>query len=151
MIISVFTGAEQSQMTEAWRVETLVAVLALVAVRLLSTKLLASARPDEAVAPETLGPEALAILAGHYGEPSGGWTHRSLLVAVARLAAALVDGPGISNPSTWRKNLWVRTRAKAHGYPHEVAPRRQETERRPRQPLRRTSFRSLGLHRIPLT
>ena len=105
-------GAEQSQMTEAWRVETLVAVLAIVAVRLLSTKLLASARPDEAVAPETLGPEALAILAGHYGEPSGGWTHRSLLVAVARLGGFPARrGDGLPGWQTiwrgWQRLLWM--------------------------------------------
>ena len=79
------TGVEQSQMSAAYRLENLVAVLAVVAVRLLQTKQLAVARPDELVGPETFGEEALALLAARSGEPDGGWTHRTLLVALARL------------------------------------------------------------------
>jgi hypothetical protein len=105
-------GVEQSQMSQAYRLETLVAVLAIVAVRLLSTKLLAGARPDEAIAPGAFGPEALAILAGQSGAPPGGWTHRSLLVAVARLGGFLArrhDGlPGWQTIwRGWQRLLWM--------------------------------------------
>lgn len=105
-------GVEQSQMSQAYRLETLVAVLAIVAVRLLSTKLLAGARPDEAIAPGAFGPAALAILAGQYGQPPGGWTHRSLLVAVARLGGFLARrGDGLPGWQTiwrgWQRLLWM--------------------------------------------
>ena len=56
------TGAEASQLEAAYRLETLVAVLAIVAVRLLNAQWLARARPDEAVAADAFGPHALAIL-----------------------------------------------------------------------------------------
>jgi hypothetical protein len=108
-------GVEQSQLSQAYRLETLVTVLAIVAVRLLSTKLLAGTRPDEAIAPAAFGPEALAILAGPSGAPPGGWTHRSLLVAVARLGgfpAHRQDGlPGWQ--TIWRG--WQRLRWMSQG------------------------------------
>ena len=105
-------GVEQSQLAQAYRWESLAAVLAIVAVRLLNTKLLAGARPGEAIAPGVFGPEALAILAGQYGAPPGGWTHHSLLVAVARLGGFLArrhDGlPGWQTIwRGWQRLLWM--------------------------------------------
>ena len=66
-----------------------IAILAIVAVRLLNTKLLARAKPDEPVKASEFGPEALAILKANYGEPNGGWTNASLFVAIARLGGFL--------------------------------------------------------------
>ena len=57
--------------------------------RLLNMKLLATTRPDDPVSDEVIGPEALAILAAHYGKPVGGWTHATVLVAIARLGGFL--------------------------------------------------------------
>jgi hypothetical protein len=90
------THIEESQLTTAEEVKALLGVLALVAVRLLNMKLLAANRPDEAPVPETLPPEGWAILEIKYGEPADGWTHHSLLVAIARLGGFLArrsDGP----------------------------------------------------------
>jgi len=81
------TGAqiEKSQLETAERLQALLGVLAVVAVRLLNTKLLAHVHPHQAVDQQILGPEALAILDALIGEPESGWTYQSLLVAIARL------------------------------------------------------------------
>ena len=106
------TGAEASQLEAAYRLETLVAVLAIVAVRLLNAQWLARARPDEAVAADAFGPHALAILAEEWGEPPGGWTQRSALVAVARLGGFLArTGDGQPGWQTiwrgWHRLMWM--------------------------------------------
>jgi hypothetical protein len=83
------TTVEESQLERGYRLETLIAILAIVAVRLLNTKLLARTEPDEPVNAGEFGPEALAILKAKYGEPKGGWTNASLFVAIARLGGFL--------------------------------------------------------------
>jgi hypothetical protein len=55
-------GVEESQLERGYRLEPLIAVLAVVAVRLLSTKLLARSRPESFEAAGSFGPEMLAIL-----------------------------------------------------------------------------------------
>jgi hypothetical protein len=106
------SGVQDSQLERAYRIESLVAVLAVVAVRLLNAKHLARARPDELVDPDVFGPEALAILAGKFGRPAQDWTHRTVLVAVARLGGFLArrhDGmPGWQTLwRGWQRLLWM--------------------------------------------
>lgn len=110
------TSMESSQLETAQRITALLGILAVVAVRLLNMKLLALTRPDEPVSEEVIGPEALAILAAQYGRPAGGWTHATVLVAIARLGGFLArksDGqPGWL--TIWRglrQLLWS-----IHGY-----------------------------------
>ena len=79
------TRIEDSQLAKAQRIEALLGILAVVAVRLLNRKLLATTRPQEAVAAEDLGPEVLAILEGTLGRPAEGWTNRTVLRSIARL------------------------------------------------------------------
>jgi len=79
------TGIEQSQLSTAGRITALLGILAVVAVRLLNMKLLATTRPDDPVSPEELSPEAFEVLEAKFGRPKEGWTHRSTLRAVARL------------------------------------------------------------------
>jgi hypothetical protein len=79
------TGIEDSQLTKAHRIEALLGILAVVAVRLVNRKLLATSRPQEAVAPEDLGPEVLAILGATFGRPVEGWTNRTVLRSIARM------------------------------------------------------------------
>jgi len=76
---------EESQLRRAYRLESLVAILAIVAVRLLHTKHAARARPDERVDVKVFGQQAIEILAKKFGTPRGGWTNRELLRALARL------------------------------------------------------------------
>src|ERR1035437_10148952 len=77
-------GVAESQLERADRLEPLIAVLAVVAVRLLSTKLLARSRPGSFEAAASFGPEMAALLERKLGEPKGGWTNRKLIRAVAR-------------------------------------------------------------------
>ncbi len=105
-------GAEESQMEQAYRIETLVAVLAIVAVRLLNAKWLARTRGAEPVDAEVFGPQALKLLAARFGQPAGGWTHQSVLIAVARLGGFLArkhDGlPGWQTIwRGWQRLMWM--------------------------------------------
>ena len=105
-------GVEDSQLERAYRIESLVAVLAVVAVRLLNAKWLARARPEEPVEADVFGPEALTLLAGRFGVPAEGWTHRTVLVAMARLGGFLArrhDGlPGWQTIwRGWQRLMWM--------------------------------------------
>lgn len=105
-------GAEESQLEEGYRIETLLGVLALVAVRLLNLQHLAQAHPDAPVAPQIFGPEALALLGLICGVPVTGWTHHKLMVAIARLGgfpARKSDGlPGWQRIwRGWQRLLWM--------------------------------------------
>jgi hypothetical protein len=103
---------EDSQLARGGRLEPLIAVLAVVAVRLLNTKLLARSQPDGSEAKESFGPEALAILEKRYGRPKGGWSNQNVLVATARLGGFLArkhDGmPGWQTPwRGWQRLMWM--------------------------------------------
>ena len=110
------TGIEQSQLATAQRLTALLAILAVVAARLLNLKLLATTCPALPVSLEEVGPEALAILQARYGQPSAGWTYGSLLVAIARLGGFLArksDGsPGWR--TIWRG--WQKLMLLVQGY-----------------------------------
>jgi hypothetical protein len=79
------TGIERSQLASAQRLEALLGILALVAVRLLNRKLLATTRPDDAVEAEELGEDALRILEASFGKPPENWTNRQVVRGIARL------------------------------------------------------------------
>lgn len=105
-------GVEDSQLETGDRLEALIGVLAVVAVRLLSTKLLARSRPDSFEATESFGPQMLAILEHKWGLPQGGWTNRNVLVATARLGGFLArkrDGlPGWQTIwRGWHRLTWM--------------------------------------------
>lgn len=105
-------GAEDSQMERAYRIESLVAVLAVVAVRLFNSKWLARTRPDEPVDAKIFGPELLALLGAKFGVPEGGWTHQSALVGIARVGGFLArrsDGmPGWQTIwRGWNRLIWM--------------------------------------------
>jgi hypothetical protein len=105
-------GVEESQLETAERLEALIAVLALVALRLLSTKLLARSRPDSNEAAESFGPEMLMILEKKLGKPKGGWTNRNVLVTTARLGGFIgrkSDGmPGWQTIwRGWQRLMWM--------------------------------------------
>jgi hypothetical protein len=105
-------GVEDSQLERGGRLEPLMAVLAVVAVRLLNTKMLARSQPDGWEAKESFGPEALAILEKKFGRPKGGWTNQNVLVATARLGGFLArkhDGmPGWQTIwRGWQRLMWM--------------------------------------------
>lgn len=105
-------GVENSQLERGGRLEALIAVLAVVAVRLLNTKMLARSRPEGLEAKESFGAEALAILEKKFGRPKGGWTNQNVLVATARLGGFLArkhDGmPGwLTIWRGWQRLMWM--------------------------------------------
>jgi hypothetical protein len=105
-------GVEESQLERADRLEPLIAVLAVVAVRLLSTKMLARSRPESFEAAASFGPEMLALLEKKLGRPCGGWTNRNVIIATARLGGFLArkqDGmPGWQTIwRGWQRLLWM--------------------------------------------
>ena len=109
-------GAEKSQLSKLERLEALLGILVVVAVRLLNMKLLAASRPDDAVPAGSLGREAFSILEAVCGRPPKGWTNRSALVAVARMGGFLArkrDGdPGWL--TIWRG--WQRLMLMVEGF-----------------------------------
>lgn len=105
-------GVEQSQLERADRLEPLIAVLAVVAVRLLSTKMLARSRPESFEAASSFGPEMLAVLERKLGQPKGGWTNRNLMRSVAHLGGFIGrkhDGePGWQTIwRGWQRLMWM--------------------------------------------
>jgi hypothetical protein len=108
-------GVEESQLEKGFRIENLLAVLAILAVRLVNTQWLARHKPDEPVAAESFGASALELLGAKYQVPKGGWTNRSVLIAVARLGGFLgrkSDGmPGWQ--TIWRG--WSKLMAMSEG------------------------------------
>jgi hypothetical protein len=106
------TGVEDSQRERAHRLEVLIAVLAVVAVRLLSAKLLARSRPESFEAARSFGPQMLELLEKKLGVPKGGWTNRHVLVSMARLGGFLGrkhDGtPGWQTIwRGWQRLMWM--------------------------------------------
>ena len=105
-------GVEEGPWERGYRLESLVAVLAVVAVRLLSTKMLARSRPESFEAAASFGPEMLALLEKKLGTPKGGWTNRHVIIATARLGGFLArkhDGmPGWQTIwRGWQRLMWM--------------------------------------------
>jgi hypothetical protein len=105
-------GVEESQLERADRLESLIAVLAVVAVRLLSVKMLARSRPESFEAATSFGPQMLALLEKKLGKPKGGWTNQTVIIATARLGGFLArkhDGmPGWQTIwRGWQRLMWM--------------------------------------------
>jgi hypothetical protein len=105
-------GVEDSQLEQAYRLQSLIAVLSLVALRLLHTKLAARAPEQVPLKPEVIGPEALRILEARIGKPKGDWTPSTFWVAVAKLGGFIgrkSDGsPGWKNIwRGWQRLIWM--------------------------------------------
>ena len=105
-------GVEASQLERSDRLESLIAVLAVVAVRLLGAKLLARSRPETFEAAASFDPEMLAILDKKIGPPKGGWNNRNVLIATAQLGGILArKNDGLPGWQTiwrgWQRLLWM--------------------------------------------
>jgi len=105
-------GVEESQLEGADRLEGLIGILAVVAVRLLGAKLLARSRPQSFEAASSLGSEALELLEKKFGKPPDGWSNRNLIRAVARLGGFIgrnSDGePGwLTIWRGWQRLMWM--------------------------------------------
>ena len=78
------TQVEASQLATGRALQALCAVLSLVALRLLETKLYARAFPHQPVQPGQFAPELIQLLAAKLGRPRGGWTQRTVWRGIAR-------------------------------------------------------------------
>jgi len=110
------THIEDSQLSSADRIQTLLAIHAVVAVDLLELKLLVKTLPDEPIACDLVSPEILSILDIQFGRPACGWTNASTLRAIARMGGYLGrknDGPP-GWLSIWRG--WLKLASMAEGY-----------------------------------
>ena len=110
------TGIEDSQLETAQRIEALLGILAVTAVRLLNRKLLATTHPDRAVDRKELGEEALLILETTFGGPPKGWTNRDVLRSISRLGG-FIGRRGDGEPgwiTIWRG--WERLMTMVHGF-----------------------------------
>lgn len=109
------TRVEASQLAHGHRLTALIAVLAVVAVRLLSLKMVARRQPASLAMAASFGPELLALLEQKIGPPRDGWTNQNLMTAIARLGGFLArkhDGfPGWQ--TIWRG--WQRLMQMAEG------------------------------------
>jgi hypothetical protein len=83
------TQMEASQLATGRAIQALCAVLSLVALRLLETKLYARAFPDAPVWPGQFAPELLRLLAVKLGRPRAGWTQRTVWRGIARCGGFL--------------------------------------------------------------
>ena len=106
------TKVEESQLENASRLEPLIAVLALVATRLLSAKMLARGQPDQFQASASFGPEVAELLQRKFGVPPGGWTNANFIIAIARLGGFLARKndamPGWQTIwRGWQRILWM--------------------------------------------
>jgi hypothetical protein len=105
-------GVEASQLERGHRLATLIAVLAVVAVRLLSAKLLARSRPQSWEAAASFGLQMLGLLEKKLGPPQDGWTNRNVIRAIARLGGFPArQGDGMPGWQTiwrgWQRLLWM--------------------------------------------
>jgi hypothetical protein len=110
------THIEESQLSTADRIETLLGIHAAIAADLLALKLLGASRPDAPVPADLLAPESLQVLERKVGRPDGAWTCASLIRAIARMGGYLGrkhDGPP-GWLSIWRG--WLRLKVMTEGY-----------------------------------
>lgn len=109
------TGVEKAQLSTLRRIEVLVGILSIVAVRLLSLKLIAGSQPDQKVDEDEIGREILHLLESRFGKPQEGWTYKTVTIAIARLGGFLArrsDGmPGWI--TIWRG--WQELMTMLHG------------------------------------
>ena len=83
------TQMEASQLATGRALQALCAVLSLVALRLLETKLYARAFPHQPVPKGQFAPELIELLGRKLGRPPGGWTQRTVWRGIARCGGFL--------------------------------------------------------------
>lgn len=89
-------GIERTQLATGERILALCALVGIVALRLLSMKLMARREPDSPMPQKLLGGVALRILDAQYGAPPDGWTNGTVLRRIAQMGgyqARKGDGP----------------------------------------------------------
>lgn len=83
------TGVERFQLGSADALESVIAIVAVLAARLLGLQLLAAKAPQTPLPAHSSDPQVLAILEARFGPPKNGWTVAEYLRAIARLGGFL--------------------------------------------------------------
>ena len=83
------TGVERFQLGSADALESVIAIVAVLAARLLGLQLLAAKAPQTPLPSHSADPQVLAILEARFGLPKNGWTVAEYLRAIARLGGFL--------------------------------------------------------------
>jgi len=83
------TGVERFQLGNADALESVIAIVAVLATRLLGLQLLAAKAPQSPLPAHSSDPQVLAILEARFGPPKNGWTVAEYLRAIARLGGFL--------------------------------------------------------------
>jgi hypothetical protein len=83
------TGVERFQLGSADALESVIAIVAVLAARLLGLQLLASKAPQTPLPAHSSDPQLLAILEARFGLPKNGWNVAEYLRAIARLGGFL--------------------------------------------------------------
>jgi hypothetical protein len=105
-------GVEESQLRERVRLEVIIGILAIVAVRLLNSKMVARTRPADLDVAQNFGPQLLQVLEKRLGVPNGGWTNENVIKGLARVGGFLGrkrDGmPGWQTIwRGWHRVMWM--------------------------------------------
>ena len=82
-------GVERFQLESADALESVIAIVAVLATRLLGLQLLAAKAPQTPLPAHSSDPQVLAILEARFGPPKNGWTVAEYLRAIARLGGFL--------------------------------------------------------------
>lgn len=82
-------GIEHSQLESAAALRNLLAILAIVAIRLLRLKLIGRSNPRQSITAEDIPLAGVLLLEKKYGLPKEGWTCRQVLRHIARLGGFL--------------------------------------------------------------
>lgn len=83
------THMEESQLETVERIEALLGILVLVALRLLKAKLLARSHAEQRVPEGEIEPHEWTVLNAIADKPPGGWTYGTMIRALARLGGFL--------------------------------------------------------------
>ncbi|MHA3770806.1 transposase [Verrucomicrobiota bacterium sgz303538] len=83
------TGVERFQLESADALESVIGIVAVIAVRLLGLQLLAAKAPQAPLPAHCSDPQVLAILEARFGPPENGWTVSEYLRALAKLGGFL--------------------------------------------------------------
>lgn len=83
------TGVERFQLGSADALESVIAIVAVLAARLLGLQLLAAKAPQTPLPAHSSDPQLLAILEARFGPPKNGWSVADYLRAIARLGGFL--------------------------------------------------------------
>ena len=83
------TQVEKSQLATAKRLQALLGIMSIVAVRLLRMKFLVEMDPDQLVEWDAETSAIRAVLEARFAKPKEGWTNRTVLISIAKLGGFL--------------------------------------------------------------